>query len=95
MGAAWKIFLMGMGQVVRDGMLLLLLPAPFLMGVALRFILPSLDGILGREFNFTDKTYSFTDATTFAAMERLGITSAFTFDRHYIQYGFGVWNNLL
>lgn len=53
MGAAWKIFLMGMGQVVRDGMLLLLLPAPFLMGAALRFILPSVDGILGREFNFS------------------------------------------
>ena len=53
MGAAWKIFLMGMGQVVRDGMLLLLLPAPFLMGAALRFILPPLDGILGREFNFS------------------------------------------
>lgn len=43
---------------------------------------------------YTDKTYSFTDATTFAAMERLGITRAFTFDRHFVQYGFHVWNNL-
>ena len=44
---------------------------------------------------YTDKTYSFTDATTFAAMERLGITRAFTFERQFIQHGFGVWNNLL
>ncbi len=37
---------------------------------------------------YTDKTYSYTDTTTFAAMERLGITRVFTFDRHFVQYGF-------
>jgi predicted nucleic acid-binding protein len=37
-----------------------------------------------------DKDYSLTDATSFAVMERLGITTAFTFDRHFAQYGFMV-----
>jgi predicted nucleic acid-binding protein len=35
-----------------------------------------------------DKDYSLTDATTFAIMERLGIVEAFSFDRHFRQYGF-------
>ena len=37
-----------------------------------------------------DKDYAFTDATSFAVMERLGITTAFTFDRHFAQFGFAV-----
>jgi uncharacterized protein len=45
-----------------------------------------------REIIFThdDKDYSFTDATSFAVMERLRIGAAFTFDRHFVQYGFAV-----
>jgi predicted nucleic acid-binding protein len=35
-----------------------------------------------------DKEYSYTDATSFAIMERLGIRRAFSFDRHFEQYGF-------
>lgn len=37
-----------------------------------------------------DKDYTLTDATSFAVMERFGITTAFTFDRHFAQYGFTV-----
>ena len=37
-----------------------------------------------------DKDYSLTDATSFAVMERLRIGAAFTFDRHFLQYGFAV-----
>jgi predicted nucleic acid-binding protein len=37
-----------------------------------------------------DKDYTLTDATSFAVMERLGITTVFTFDRHFAQYGFTV-----
>lgn len=37
-----------------------------------------------------DKDYSFTDAASFAVMERFGITTAFTFDRHFAQFGFTV-----
>ena len=37
-----------------------------------------------------DKDYSYTDATSFAIMERLGIRRAFSFDRHFEQYGFAV-----
>jgi len=37
-----------------------------------------------------DKDYSLTDAMSFAVMERLGIVEAFTFDRHFRQFGFTV-----
>lgn len=34
-----------------------------------------------------DKTYSLCDAISFAVMERLGITEAVSFDRHFREYG--------
>lgn len=37
---------------------------------------------------FLDKTYSLTDATSFAVMERLGLRDAFSFDSDFSQYGF-------
>lgn len=36
---------------------------------------------------YEDKTFSLTDAISFAVMERLGLKRAFTFDRHFVQYG--------
>jgi predicted nucleic acid-binding protein len=39
---------------------------------------------------YTDKTYSYTDATSFAVMERLRIRKAFAFDPHFRQYGLQV-----
>jgi uncharacterized protein len=36
---------------------------------------------------YTDKDFSFTDATSFAVMERLAITHALSLDAHYAQYG--------
>lgn len=36
---------------------------------------------------YTDKNFSYTDATSFAVMERLGIKEAFAFDPHFRQYG--------
>lgn len=38
--------------------------------------------------NYRDKDFSFTDATSFALMQRYGIRVAFTFDRHFKQFGF-------
>ncbi len=35
-----------------------------------------------------DKAYSYTDATSFAVMTRLGVRLALAFDRHFEQYGF-------
>lgn len=37
---------------------------------------------------YTDKDFSYTDATSFAVMERLGVETVFTFDHHFGQYGF-------
>lgn len=39
---------------------------------------------------YRDKAWSFTDATSFAIMERHSIQHAFTFDRDFAQYGFTV-----
>lgn len=37
-----------------------------------------------------DKDFSYTDATSFAVMERLKLNDALSFDRHYVQYGLRV-----
>jgi predicted nucleic acid-binding protein len=37
---------------------------------------------------YLDKSFSYTDATSFAVMERLNLREAFAFDPHFRQYGF-------
>ncbi|MGH7931325.1 MAG: hypothetical protein ACREQV_26450 [Candidatus Binatia bacterium] len=37
---------------------------------------------------YTDKSFSYTDATSFAVMARTGISAAFACDAHFQQYGF-------
>jgi len=37
---------------------------------------------------YSDKDFSFTDCTSFALMEQEAISTAFTFDKHFQQYGF-------
>ncbi|MBI4583871.1 MAG: type II toxin-antitoxin system VapC family toxin [Planctomycetes bacterium] len=37
---------------------------------------------------YADKDFSFTDCTSFVVMKRAKIQIAFTFDRHFQQYGF-------
>lgn len=40
---------------------------------------------------YEDKAFSYTDATTFAVMERTGIKIAFAFDNHFLQFGFTLY----
>ncbi len=37
---------------------------------------------------YTDKTFSYADATSLAVMKRRAIKTAFAFDPHFRQYGF-------
>ena len=41
-------------------------------------------------YRYEDKRFTLTDAISFAVMERLEIGYAFTFDRHFAQYGFAL-----
>ena len=41
-------------------------------------------------YTYEDKTFSYTDATTFAVMERMEIKKAFAFDKHFAQFGFSL-----
>lgn len=41
--------------------------------------------------SYEDKTFSYADATTFAVMERLGIRTAFAFDKHLAQFGLSLY----
>lgn len=37
---------------------------------------------------YSDKSYSYTDCTSFATMKEVEIDSAFAYDKHFSQYGF-------
>ena len=39
---------------------------------------------------YSDKEFSFTDCTSFVAMQRLNVTQAFTSDHHFEQIGFTI-----
>lgn len=44
-------------------------------------------------FQYRDKDFSCVDASSFAVMKRLGLETAFTFDRHFRQYGWHIWGD--
>jgi predicted nucleic acid-binding protein len=39
---------------------------------------------------YADKQFSFTDCTSFALMQKINLTEAFTHDHHFEQFGFNV-----
>ncbi len=41
-------------------------------------------------FNYQDKDFSYTDATSFALMQRLNLSKVYAFDQHFSQFGFDV-----
>lgn len=74
-----RLFKMGMRQITRDGMLFALLPAPFLLGLFVRFGVPFVDSLLQRELSFSIQPwYSLADAMLLAMTPLLlGMSSAF------------------
>lgn len=40
---------------------------------------------------YNDKNFSFVDCTSFAVMKDYGINKAFTFDKHFAQFGFDIF----
>lgn len=43
---------------------------------------------------YDDKDVSMVDCTSFVIMEQWGLSTAFTFDRHFLQVGFQTWTEL-
>ena len=48
-----KLFEIGMKQVLKDGMLIALIPAPFLVGLFIKLAIPFINQILTKEFSFS------------------------------------------
>lgn len=48
-----RLFQIGLRQISRDGMLLVMIPAPFLAGIFFRFAIPYLNQILTARFSFS------------------------------------------
>lgn len=60
-----KVFTVGMQQILRDGMLLVMLPAPFFTAGVLRAMIPIVHSIAVREFGFSLLPYyALVDALT-------------------------------
>lgn len=48
-----RLFGIGLRQIAKDGMLAVMLPAPFLVGLFFKFVVPFINTILIREFSFS------------------------------------------
>lgn len=48
-----RLFQIGLKQTTRDGILLILLPAPVLVGLLFKFFIPFANGMLGEQFSFS------------------------------------------
>ncbi len=48
-----KLFKIGLRQIAKDGMLLVLIPAPFLAGIFFKFAIPYINTILIKKFAFS------------------------------------------
>lgn len=57
MRSTLKVFSIGFRVILRDGIMLVLIPAPFLVGIAFRFLLPWLNHFLIQRFAITIENY--------------------------------------
>lgn len=48
-----KLFKIGISQISKDGMLLALIPAPFLVGIFFKFAIPFMNNVLTKELSFS------------------------------------------
>ncbi len=53
MTKTWKLFKIGFKQITKDGMLLVLLPAPILVGLLFRFVIPLVNGVVEDKYAFS------------------------------------------
>ncbi len=57
MKKTYKLFQIGLRQTIRDGMLLMLIPAPFLLGFVLRILMPIINELVWKYFAFSIKPW--------------------------------------
>ncbi len=59
--------------------------------IRLFYLSPDYEEAAWKEFlKYRDKDFDFIDSTCFAVMEKQGIETAFSFDRHFAQRGFQI-----
>jgi len=52
-------------------------------------VTPEIENVAWNIFKkYSDKDFSFTDCTSFALMKQEAMSTTFTFDKHFQQYGF-------
>ncbi len=53
MSQTWKLFQIGLRQIIKDGMLLALLPAPIIIGLFFKFAIPFANNVIQEKLHFS------------------------------------------
>jgi uncharacterized protein len=93
-GERWFGFITNYVEAETHALLLRRLGRGAALGWLLKPTIPVVKALLADEqrakeilARYVDKDFSLCDAISFAVMERLGIRTVFSFDRHFQQYG--------